>query len=780
MRNGQAGRALLTIAFLIAIAVLLPGVRAYAEQQPAMLDVSINKVPQGQAFVVIDDGQVWMDRALLTEAGIRKVRGDEREWNGRTLVRLASLAPGIAYELDEISLTLKLTVQASLMSGKRVDLSSRRPDGIEYHHATSAFLNYGTSVMSVGTSSVSFEGGLSAGAALFTSTGFADSSGAFRRGMTTITFDDPRLMNRYVAGDAIASSGALGGTVQLGGVTMSRDFSLDPYFVRFPTISLSGAVMTPSRVEVYVNNQLVRVEQLPPGVYSLDHLPLPVGAGDTRVVVRDAFGAEQNFNSAYYISQGVLGRGIQQFSYSAGAERLNQFDSSWSYGSPAFVGLHRIGVTDSFTLGGRMEGSSDLVSGGPMATVRLGRAGDVEGIAGISRTSTGTGYATSLAYEYTSRAVGALMALRNYSADYSTLSTKYAIAAPRRDVAASVTSRAGSRTTVGVSWQALDYYGTYPAMKRGAVTTSVTLSRHFSLYVSGNRSFSDGRWFTGGFAGLSVNVGSRDMVSASAERDAGISRQSVDLQRSLPVGTGVGYHVQAMTGGPGTAGTADLDAELRAQTQYGKYAIRQTVFDGQPSTIADASGALVFIGGGVHFTRPVENGYALVQVPEVQGVRTYVSNQEVGRTDRHGNLVVPNLLAYYANRVSIDDTDVPMDRDVPHDAMLLAPPYRGGAIALFPAPRSWRVAGRFVVVRDRTVMTPSNWALVVATPSGPVNSALGNDGAFYVEGVAPGDHRAELSGEGLTCVVTLHVPSSTDPVIRAGVTTCTDVRGVAK
>ena len=112
--------------------------------------------------------------------------------------------------------------------------------------------------------------------------------------------------------------------------------------------------------------------------------------------------------------------------------------------------------------------------------------------------------------------------------------------------------------------------------------------------------------------------------------------------------------------------------------------------------------------------------------------------------------------------------------------MLLAPPYRGGAIALFPAPRPWRVAGRFVVLRDRTVITPSNWALSIATPSGPLTTALGSDGAFYVEGVVPGDHRAELSGDGLACVVTLHVPSSADPVIRTGVTTCSDVRGATR
>ena len=61
MDNRRAGPAFFAIAFLIALAFHLAGASAYAEQQLAMLDVSINKVPQGQAFVVIDDGQVWMD-----------------------------------------------------------------------------------------------------------------------------------------------------------------------------------------------------------------------------------------------------------------------------------------------------------------------------------------------------------------------------------------------------------------------------------------------------------------------------------------------------------------------------------------------------------------------------------------------------------------------------------------------------------------------------------------------------------------------------------------------
>ena len=108
----------------------------------------------------MDDGQVWIDVESLTSAGVKVPGGDRRPWKDRTLVRLGSLAPRITYELDEAALALRLTVQPSLLQGTRVDSTSQRPEGVEYHHATSAFLNYGTSLLSVGSSSLSLEAGL--------------------------------------------------------------------------------------------------------------------------------------------------------------------------------------------------------------------------------------------------------------------------------------------------------------------------------------------------------------------------------------------------------------------------------------------------------------------------------------------------------------------------------------------------------------------------------------------------------------------------------------------
>ena len=119
------------------------------------------------------------------------------------------------------------------------------------------------------------------------------------------------------------------------------------------------------------------------------------------------------------------------------------------------------------------------------------------------------------------------------------------------------------------------------------------------------------------------------------------------------------------------------------------------------------AGALVGIGGGLYATRPVRNSFALVRVPGVGGVRAYSSHQEIGRTNRGGNLLIPDLLPVlrqraehrrhrYSNRVHDPGCDV-----------TLAPPYRGGAVVLFPVRRIQRVTGTVVLLTAAGEEPPS-------------------------------------------------------------------------
>ena len=140
-----------------------------------------------------------------------------------------------------------------------------------------------------------------------------------------------------------------------------------------------------------------------------------------------------------------------------------------------------------------------------------------------------------------------------------------------------------------------------------------------------------------------------------------------------------------------------MNGVARYQGAHGRYELRQETIGAESTTTLSAMGAIVGIGGGVFATRPVEESFALVRVPGVEGVRAFASHQEIGKTGRRGDLLIPDLQAYYGNILNIADGDIPLQYAVPDVGMTLAPPYRGGAVALFDVQRVQRVLGKIVI-----------------------------------------------------------------------------------
>ena len=213
--------------------------------------------------------------------------------------------------------------------------------------------------------------------------------------------------------------------------------------------------------------------------------------------------------------------------------------------------------------------------------------------------------------------------------------------------------------TLGAGWQAQDTDLAAASMRRANVSSSISLTRRLTMFVSATRSRLDGVWSNGAYVALGLALGARAGATLSTESTSGHTATGVTLQQSAPVGPGLGYRLQAS--GLGADGEL-VDGEVRAQARWAQFDVRQSFMNGSRQTWGQVNGALVAIGGRVMATRPVQTGYALVRVPDVKGVRAYVSHQEMGRTDRHGDLLLPNLLAYYGNQISIADADVPADR----------------------------------------------------------------------------------------------------------------------
>ena len=764
VRTGVRSFAAHRVLWLI-VALLVSGApSADAQDTRAFLDVRVNGQSAGDALVVLRGDDVLIRTDTLVNAGLVKLGGHRETLEAEEFVSLTSLAPALRFSLDERALQLTITAAAAMFGRAAIDMQPGAPPNMEYRRDTSALLNYAVSYRD-GALDLFAEPAVNVKGASLQTTIAAGPSGTVR-GLTALTVDRRASIQRWTVGDAFASTGVLGGGAFVSGLRVAKDFGVSPYYVRYPTLTLSGAVTAPSIAEVYVNGRLVAREALQPGQFDLRNVPITIGPNAARVVVRDPFGGTRELTANHYRSTAILKRGVQDYEYAAGFQREAVATESWQYGPPALLARHRIGLSDTVTAGARLEASSGLVSGGPAIQVRL-PFGDVEGGGGFSRQNGRTGGAFNASYFSAGPLVSGGASIVAYSESYATVGGVSPADAPKRDVSLFASTQLGRRGSLSVEQTHRAAYS-QPSQWRTSVVTSMRVSRagDLSLTMTRVRDASGGRfeWF----GGLSVQLGGQTLGSLAVERRDGADSLSLDVQRSLPVGLGYGYHLRA----EGSAGSSRLSGDGLYQTSYGRYEVRRDVQNGRSADSFSASGALVAIGGGVYASRPVENSFALVRVPGVAGVQAFSSHQPVGRTDRHGDLLVPDLLPYYGNELSISDQDVPLDYELRRVHATIAPPYRGGALIVFPIQQVRAAAGRLTVRDGSIVRTPAYGNLTVQLDSGPVASPIGAAGEFYLDGLPPGRHRTVVDDAHGTCTFTLVVPVAAAGVVDLGDLQC--------
>jgi outer membrane usher protein len=756
----RASARLLPLLVLLVVCVAGP---AAAQDQRAFLDVTVNGVSKGDTLVVLrgDDALVGVD--MLTQAGLHGFEGRRETIGSDAFVSLASLAPRVTFTFSEADLRLTLTVHPDLLGVTVKDMQSREPAGLVYRSAPSGFVNYAVSGSGRENYDVFTESALSAKGVLFYNTASVTPRGAVR-GITSMTMDDRRHLRRWVAGDAFAGGMPLGGDALLTGIAVSKEFSLAPYFVRHPMLSLSTPIATPSTVEVRVNGRLVRTEQVQPGRLDLQSLPLTTGHNNTQILVRDPFGGERELSTSYYLATSVLARGVQDYRYAFGWRRAST-SSSWDYAAPAMFARHRVGVTNWLTAGYRMEAERGLTNGGSILNFRL-PLGEIEAATSVSRSSgQALGTAAQLSYMFVGGPTGIGASLREASRTYNV------IGAPPGSAALRELTVFGSLPIPGTSGINLQHSRSLGEVRSGEQRTSlsgsVRVTRGANLTAALTRSVSKGVPHMEASVGVTMTLGRDAVVSTSTVRGPDSTYAAVDLQKSLPVGTGFGYQLHGESGLRNATSGA-----IQYQGQYGRYDLRQEVSNGVSRPNLSVSGALVGIGGGIYATRPVRNSFALVRVPGVNGVRTYSSHQEIGRTNKRGDLLIPDLLPYYGNQVNISDSDIPLDFVVPDVQITLAPPYRGGAVVLFPVRRIQRVTGAVLLTGSAGDQKPTYGELTIVAAGERIVSPLGVDGEFYFENLPEGRHEATVKTENRSCVFILNVPHSEEAALALGTLKC--------
>ncbi len=766
-RRRRPDRLLLAVLLLIGLANR-PIIGAAAEPlERAMLTATVNNSPAGDVVVLMTGRDVWIELAGLKRVGIKTIFGQRRREYDTVFVSLATLAPDVSFVVDPAELELRLTVAPALL-GKTVVAPPGRTAaaGRTASRTKGAFVNYAANWRERGAPRLFAETAFSASGALVSSTLFTVSSGRLIRGLSQAVFDDARHLNRWTLGDRILTGGELGGALTIGGVVLAREYGIDPSFLRYPTLNVAGAVAAPATVEVYSNGQLVQRRDLPPGQFEVKSLPVAAGRGVTRVVVRDVFGRTQEFGAPYYVSTSLLSKGLQDYVYGAGFERERPGEENWRYTRLVALMRHRVGVTDNVTAGFRGEGTSGLLSGGPSLNWRFA-LGEIELGGAVSRTADArVGAAGVVGYRYLGRRLTLGSVFRATGRSYETLGSRYDFrpaireadfaASVRVGTTASVSVRhvqstendlfGGTRSSITLSSRALgaaDVFGT--VARRGGANGGT------DLVVGLTRTF-------GGATGLHV---SRDVSGP------GPAVTSAEVSKSAPAGTGYGYRAGWRDGAQQQA-----SGLFEYQNPYGRYEASVGAAGSGSGAAVGAAGALVAVGGRVYATRSIQDSYALVRVPETPGVRVFASHQEIGRTNRHGDLLVPNLQSYSINELTIADGDVPLTNAVDSADRVVVPANRGAAVVVFPVRRLRVTTGSLELATRDGLIIPAFGVLTLEPATEGLTSPIGRDGEFYLENVPPGAHRAVVTANGRRCEFTLTATAADAPQVDLGTVRC--------
>lgn len=565
----------------------------------------------------------------------------------------------------------------------------------------------------------------------------------YRRYDTTWRFSDDERLLTYEAGDLISGALPWSNSVRLGGVQLSRDFSVRPDLVTYPLPQFAGEAAVPSSVDLFINGYKSSSADLQPGPYTLTNIPFINGAGEAVVVTTDALGRQVSTTVPFYVTSTLLQKGLTDFSVAAGTLRRDYTLRDFGYGPGVTSGSLRYGLSDSLTLEGHAEASDSLTLGGVGGNLRLGQFGVLNTAVSQSRFDGDGGQQLSLGYQYSSQ---------RYSVAYQRVQ--------RRDQYADLTvvdspytslSQRSEQLTLSLNLERFGSLGAGYFDVRAAdstrtrllnLTWSKPLWHNSSFYLSANREIGDSHWAMQ--AQLVIPFDLHGSLSLSNERSkTGENRQRVNFSRSVPIEGGVGYNLGYATGSGADYRQADVTWRLQSvRLQAGVYGTSDA-----ETRWADASGSLVWMDRQVFAANQIDDAFVVVSTDGYKDIPVRYENQLVGQTDKNGHLLVPWSSAYYRGKYEIDPLNLPANVQSPNVEQRVAVRRGSGYLLEFPLTRIIAASVVLVNAQQRELPLGSN---VTHEQSG-ARTVVGWDGLVYLENLAAQNTLHVELADGKTC-----------------------------
>jgi len=744
------------------------------------LDVTVNGEKSGTWPFVDRQGTLHVSREALDEWRVRTRPGSEPiTLRGAEYWPLSGV-PGFSAKTNFSTLSVEINFASDAFTATRLSSpSSDRPALSPV--LPSAFVNYefnyGQSRPQSGAWSKSLDAIVEAGASNewgvltsnylgrdLTNTEIAGRS--WTRLETTFTKNLPDSHLTLRLGDGGTRTGLWGRTVYFGGLQLSKNYSMTPGFLTQPLPVVTGVSAAPSTVELYVNDVLRQVSQVPAGPFAISNTAALSGSGEARLVVRDLLGREVVLTQPFFSSISLLAPGLSDWSVETGLLRkdIGQPNSSYSRGFGA--GTWRYGISDRTTVEARGEGAAGL---------RIVGLGAITGLPGdiLARSAyaisddevAGRGHHWTFGAEKQWFKTAAYAQVEGASQDYRALGVD---AQPiRLQWAANLTHTTSSFGSFGLAAaHILPWTGS--ALTTVSANYSVRVADIVTLSVGLSKALNQ----AGGVAAsFTVQVPLERNRQTTLSANARNGEYDVYATASETAASDAGLSWRVLGGRLNESPHAEAGAYYEGR--FGRLYSDVSTSRHQTSVRAGGSGGLVVAAGHVFATRRVDQSYAVAEVKDQADIGVGLGSNELTRTDGRGLALVPNLGAYQPNYIRLNPQDLALSVELASIEKVVVPAWRSAVKADFPV-RGGRAALIKLELDDGE-----------AAPAGAVVRVEGDQeeywvarrGEAYVTGLPP-NARLRLTWKDKTCQFTLALPSAgKDEIPRVGPLRC---RGVPR
>ncbi len=618
----------------------------------------------------------------------------------------------------------------------------------------------------------------------------------WQRGNTRLVHDLPDRMMRTALGDLSYPVEGFQSFQPMLGLTVARNFDLQPYRVSEPTGQMSFFLNSPSRVDIYVNDRKVQTLQLNSGPYNISDFPVVNGSNNVKLVITDATGRVEVRNVDIVSDTNLLAAGLQKFAYNIGfVSSTANGNPQYDFRQPVLSVFHRYGLTDSLTLGGNLQADQQQQMTGLDATVGTGWGVLRADLAGSHLTNGASGFAWQTQYQIVDHGKvednGTFKGTKNFTLLASYRSENFAplgLLLPNNVSSYQLTTRYTQQWSPTVS---LGIGGSYK-IGRGAqpdhwnyiLSLDKRLSRSVHINVNLEQRAIEGY---GAFLNLSwTPQDSRNSINSSYDSFSNTARADWNYAQE--------DRAKSISASASVVRTKDRYDSAGNVTYYGERGQVTASHDivtpfgnnnASPNATKSRSelrlaSAIVYGGGHAALSRPVSNSFAIFAPdPSIesypiginpQGRRSEERTYEA-MTDNWGPVVLPDLTPYLYRTVRVDASRLPPGFDAGDSIYTFYPTYRSGTFVRLGSDANVLLDGT-LQYSDKTPVALQAGSISLAGQSTAASETFFTNraGRFRIEKLKPGQYVMQLySFPGITLLLT--VPEGAAGPTQAGILT---------